>query len=95
MDPRISLINRLKLQLNGYIYVEDRIKPGWREPLPFYLIKCPVHGYVESYPHGYDKKIICPICLEELRLEQKEKKEADTLLIDESNEATRMLELEV
>ena len=95
MDPRISLINRLKLQLNGCVYVENRIKPGWRESLPFYLIKCPVHGYVESYPHGYDKKIICPMCLEELRLEHREKKETDALLIDESNEATRMLELKV
>ena len=93
MDPRISLLNRLKLRLTGYVYVEDRIKPGWTEPLPFYLIKCPVHGYVESYPHGYEKKIVCPKCLEELRKEQEEKKEVNTLLMDEANEAIRTIEI--
>jgi len=93
MDPRISLLNRLKLQLTGYVYVEDRIKPGWTESLPFYLIKCPVHGYVESYPHGYEKKIVCPKCLEKLRKEQEEKKAVNTLLMDEANEAIRTLEI--
>ena len=95
MDPRISLLNRLKLRLSGYVYVEDRIELGWREPLPFYLFKCPVHGYVESYQHGYDKKLVCPKCLEELRKEQEEKRFVNSLLMDEANEASRTLELEL
>lgn len=93
MDQRISLLDRLKLRLSGYVYVEDRVKLGWKEPLPYYLFKCPVHGYVKSYQHGYDKKLICPKCLEELIKEQEEKKSLNELLIDEANEATRTIEI--
>jgi transcription initiation factor IIE alpha subunit len=93
MDPRISLLNRLKLRLRGYVHVEDRIEIGWRKPLPFYLFKCPVHGYVESYQHGYNNKLVCPKCLEKLRKEQEEKRSVNSLLMDEANEAFRTLEL--
>ena len=93
MDKRIGLINRLKLRLSGHIYVEDRIEPDWKEPLPFYIFKCPLHGYVESYPHGYEKKLICPKCLETLRKEQEEKESMDALLIDATNEAIRTVEI--
>jgi len=33
MDPRIKLLQRLKLQLSGYVYVGDRMKEGWKEPI--------------------------------------------------------------
>ena len=92
MDPRISLIDRLKIQLRGYIYLEDRIEPDWEDSLPFYIFKCPVHGYVESYPHGYKKKLVCPKCLEELRKEE-EKDYTDALLLDAANEEIRTLEI--
>ena len=93
MDPRISLINRLKLELRGYVYLEDRIEPDWKGSLPFYIFKCPVHGYVESYPHGFEKKLVCPRCLEELRKEQEEKAFVDALLMDAANEAIRTIEI--
>ena len=65
MDPRISLLNRLKMQLIGCVYVGDRQRDGWKSPLPHYAFKCPVHGMVESYPHGYEQRLECPICKEE------------------------------
>jgi len=65
MDPRISLLNRLKMQLSGYVYVGERKRDGWRSPLPHYAFECPVHGLVESYPHGYDQRLECPRCVEE------------------------------
>ena len=65
VDSRIRLIERLKIQLNGYVYVGDRKKDGWKKELPFYAFRCPVHGIVTDYPHGYDKKLECPICREE------------------------------
>jgi hypothetical protein len=65
MDPRISLLNRLKMQLSGFVYVGDRRRDGWRGPLPHYVFRCPVHGLVESYPHGYDQRLECPKCREE------------------------------
>ena len=65
MDHRISLLNRLKMQLSGYVYVGDRRRDGWRGPLPHYAFRCPVHGLVESYPHGYEQRLECPMCREE------------------------------
>lgn len=59
----MSLMQRLRIQLNGYIYVGDRQKEGWSGSLPFYKFKCPVHGWVENYPHGYDQRLECPLCL--------------------------------
>ncbi len=93
MDSRKSLINRLKLNLRGYVYLEDRIEPGWKESLPIYVFKCPIHGYVESHPHGFKKKLVCPRCLEELGKEQEEKTSVDALLIDAANEAINTLEI--
>ncbi|HEX9915611.1 MAG TPA: hypothetical protein VGB32_11890 [Candidatus Bathyarchaeia archaeon] len=65
MDPRISLLNRLRMQLSGYVCVGERSRDGWRGPLPHYAFECPVHGLVESYPHGYDGRLECPRCVEE------------------------------
>ena len=72
-DPRIKLLQRLKLQLNGYLYVGDRLKEGWKEPLPHYAFKCPIHGIVIDYPHGYEQRLECPKCREEEKLAAKQK----------------------
>ncbi|MCW4050977.1 MAG: hypothetical protein NWE89_14705 [Candidatus Bathyarchaeota archaeon] len=61
-DPRIKLLNRLKLQLSGYVYVGDKEKEGWKKPLPHYAFNCPIHGMVEDYPHGYEQRLECPHC---------------------------------
>ena len=52
-------------------------RPGWRGKLPFYLFKCPIHGLVYDYPHGFWdfmkgtipvkvngvlSQLYCPIC---------------------------------
>ena len=65
MDPRIRLLNRLRVQLSSYVYVGDRQRDVWRGPQPHYAFRCPIHGLVESYPHGYDGRLECPRCLEE------------------------------
>jgi len=49
----LSLWQRLKMQLSGYVYVGDRQRPGWTGSLPFYAFKCEKHGIVQDYPHGY------------------------------------------
>jgi len=59
------MLQRLKLQLSGYVYVGDRQRNGWRGALPHYAFQCPVHGLVESYPHGYDGRLECPMCVGE------------------------------
>ena len=65
IDPRITLLNRLKLQLNGYVYVGDKKRNDWKGPLPHYAFKCPKHGIVVDYPHGYNQRLECPFCREE------------------------------
>lgn len=69
VDSRLKLLERIKLQLIGYGYQGEEIKEGWREPLPFYVFRCPMHGYVRNYVKGYEGRLECPICLEERRRE--------------------------
>ena len=61
----MNLLQRLKMSLSGHVCVGDRQRPGWRGPLPHYAFRCPVHGTVESYPHGYEQRLECPRCKEE------------------------------
>ena len=55
-------LQRLELFLTGKAYVGHRRRPGWKGPLPFFAFKCPTHGIVEDYPHGYYSRLSCPIC---------------------------------
>jgi hypothetical protein len=70
-DPRIKLLDRLKLQLSGHVYVGHRQHADWKEPLPHYAFNCPIHGIVEDYPHGFDQRLQCPLCRQEIHQEKK------------------------
>jgi hypothetical protein len=70
MDTKMRMLDRLKIMLQGYFYIEDRTMPGWIGALPFYAFKCPFHGIVESYPHGHAKMLVCPKCLKEKEKEE-------------------------
>jgi len=63
-DSQIKLkaMQRLTLRLRGHVFVGYRTRPGWRGALPFYAFKCPEHGLVEDYPHGYKQILDCPLC---------------------------------
>lgn len=60
---------RLELFLTGKAYVGHRRKPGWAGALPFFAFKCPIHGIVEDYIHGFegDEYLSCPRCQYESR----------------------------
>ena len=49
----------------GHVYIGDIETQGLKEPLPYYIFKCPIHGNVSSYPTGHGETLMCPICLEE------------------------------
>ncbi|MFC1802857.1 hypothetical protein ACFL0D_02700 [Thermoproteota archaeon] len=68
MDSRLKLLEKLKIKLSGHLYVGDEIRDGWKEPAPFYIFKCPIHGYVKSYVRGYSERLECPDCLKEAQL---------------------------
>lgn len=62
MAIELSLLQRFKLRLNGTVYLFDVKRVGGKGSLPFYAFKCPVHGIVSDYPHGYKKVLRCPYC---------------------------------
>ena len=56
---------RVRLRLFGKVYLKMKRRPGWEHYLPFYIVKCPVHGLIETYPHGYDELLKCSECQRE------------------------------
>ena len=67
MDERIKLLEKLKIQLQGHVYVGEEKREGWKEPASMYIFKCPKHSYVKSNAKGFSKRLECPLCLEELQ----------------------------
>ena len=64
-DSDHTVLQRFKLSLFGYVYIGHRTRTGWNGPLPFFAFRCPVHGLVEDYPHGYSDRLDCPRCQRE------------------------------
>ena len=58
----LGIIQRLQLRLTGTVCVGNRMKLGWKEPIPHYAFRCPIHGIVVNYPHGYRQRLECPKC---------------------------------
>ena len=67
MSNHIKLLERLKIQLQGHVSVGREQRVGWKEPVEFYMFKCPIHGYVKNYVKGHDKRLECPECLIEMK----------------------------
>lgn len=61
---RLGFLQRLKLRMNGRVYVGHRIRPGRSGSLPSYVFRCSKHGLVENHPAGYEGWLICPRCRE-------------------------------
>ena len=63
---KLSLLQRLLLEIQGYVYLFHAEKDGWKGKLPFYLVKCKRHRFFFiDYPHGYHKYFNCPLCMKE------------------------------
>lgn len=69
----IGLRQRLSLKILEHAVLFRRMKPGWRNPLPFYVVKCGRHGYYIDYPQGYKGYFRCPKCDEESERKRLEK----------------------
>jgi hypothetical protein len=66
LEERIELVKKLKIMLQGHTYIGEEKKEGWKEPTSIYMFKCPKHGYVKSNVKGYEERLECPFCLEEM-----------------------------
>lgn len=62
----LSLLQFITLIIKGSVLVDWIKLEGWRDKIPFYLIKCKKHGYQLNYPSGFNKVLICPKCIKEL-----------------------------
>ena len=65
MDKRLGLLEKLKIQLQGHVFIGNEQSEGWKSPIPVYMFECQKHGYVKNYAKGYRKRLECPQCLEE------------------------------
>jgi len=63
----MNLWQRLVFKLTGRLYIGHKTREGWKGSLPHYIIECPVHGRVVTYPQGYSRRLECPRCQEEER----------------------------
>jgi len=50
------------MKIAGHVYLGHQARPGWRGGLPFYAFRCPEHGVVVDYPHGFEGRLSCPRC---------------------------------
>ena len=64
-DYKMKLWQKLVFKLTGRLYIGHQTHESWKGSLPHYIIKCPVHGQVVTYPHGYEGRLECPRCLED------------------------------
>jgi len=53
------------ISLGFDVPIGKRSLPGWDGSLMFYAFRCPEHGIVIDYIHGYDDTPSCPKCAEE------------------------------
>jgi len=61
----LSILQLLKLLITGSVLIDFMKFEGWKEKIPFYLLKCEKHGYQLSYPSGFDRLLVCPKCIKE------------------------------
>ncbi|TRO55442.1 hypothetical protein E2P71_02675 [Candidatus Bathyarchaeota archaeon] len=61
----LTFWQKIRLYLLGITPTKRRKLPGWRGELQFYAFKCPTHGIVEDYPHGYGQTLRCRECVKQ------------------------------
>ena len=72
---KLDAVQNLILRIMRRVQVGHIMEPGWSAPLPLYVFRCPTHGLVKGYSHGYKSHLACPRCLEELRKTNQEAEE--------------------
>ncbi len=67
--PPLDKHQKLALAVFGELYLDKRQPPGYRAPVPVYVVNCHVHGAYLDTPHGFkpDQHFHCPECVEEAK----------------------------
>lgn len=58
----LSIKEKIIFKLQGSVEVGKIMIYGWKNRLPFYLFKCPEHGYQINYLSGHYMSLHCPKC---------------------------------
>ena len=66
LGTELTLIQEIRLTILGITSTNKRTNPGWEGEIMYYAFKCPRHGVVEDYPHGFNHRLRCPICQKNL-----------------------------
>jgi hypothetical protein len=61
----LGLWQRFILRVLGEVYVGMEQPPGYSAPVPMYVVRCNVHGFFKTAPHGYSEKLTCTKCVDE------------------------------
>jgi hypothetical protein len=61
----LNLLQFITLLVTGSVLIDWMKLEGWKDKIPFYLVKCPKHGYQLSYPSGFKKMLTCPKCIKD------------------------------
>lgn len=67
----LSITEKIILKIQGSVEIGKIMIYGWKNRLPFYLFKCPDHGYQISYLSGHYMSLHCPKCLHQ-KMQNKE-----------------------
>ena len=61
-EIQLSFTQKIRIKILGITPTMKKKLPGWRGELQFYAFKCPIHGIIEDYPHGYRQILRCRRC---------------------------------
>ncbi|TET71986.1 hypothetical protein E3J39_03495 [Candidatus Bathyarchaeota archaeon] len=64
LAPRLSLLQRIKLNLFGHVNISNGLVNGWKGRTRLLAIKCKDHGVVVGMLLGSERQVRCPLCNE-------------------------------
>ena len=64
LAPRLSLLQRIKLNLFGHVNISNGMVYGWKGQTRLLAIKCKYHGVVVGVLLGSERRVRCPLCNE-------------------------------
>ncbi len=63
----LSLFQRIALYFRGRVKIGTKLLDGWTAPVDIYVWRCPIHGLIKRHTKGYDERLECPHCWEEMK----------------------------
>ena len=61
----MKILDKIRYILRLPIYIGERIDRDGKGFMPYYKVYCNKHGWHETYPSGYKKRLICLECFKE------------------------------